>query len=264
MSSMFKNTTRYWNEVIGGWFQQNAPDGNSNLRADAADYRLRTPANFHDCRLKCQIAKSAGTSQGLVGSMGGAASAQKIKRYNMKNFPLAFAAIVGSIIISSPTFAQSTAGVDPACIIKNTDGSQTIDKSKCPDGMSMATGTTVQSTDTTASTTPAANSLIVPMDSFSGAKVMSASDFVGKRVYSKNGDDIGEVNDIILTANGGIQAVVLGVGGFLGMGEKDVAVSMASIEMMQDGNAVRLVVDGTKEQFKAAPTYDRTTRNYMR
>jgi sporulation protein YlmC with PRC-barrel domain len=190
----------------------------------------------------------------------------------MRTYPLAFAAMIAATIATGPAYSQSTAGVDPECIIKNTDGTETIDKSKCPDGMSMGSSPTGQksgtiadtTTGTTASTTPARGSLIVPPESLSGAKVMSASDFMGKRVYTRNGDDIGEVNDLIVTDNGGVQAVVLGVGGFLGIGEKDVAVSMASIEMMQDGSNVRLVVDGTKEQFNAAPTYDRTNRTYMK
>jgi sporulation protein YlmC with PRC-barrel domain len=93
--------------------------------------------------------------------------------------------------------------------------------------------------------------------------VISASDFIGKRVYTKAGEDIGEVNDLIMTDNGSVRAVILGVGGFLGIGEKDVAVAMAAIDVTQDGSTSRLVVDGSKEQFNAAPKYDRSTRTYL-
>jgi hypothetical protein len=68
---------------------------------------------------------------------------------------------------------------------------------------------------------------------------------------------------LIMTDNGSIRAVILGVGGFLGMGEKDVAVSMNAINMAQDGSNVKLVVDGSKEQFNAAPKYDRSKRTYI-
>jgi sporulation protein YlmC with PRC-barrel domain len=182
---------------------------------------------------------------------------------------LSLAGLAGMLMLSTATFAQTNAGVDPACIMKNADGVETVDKTKCPDGMKVGAGDTAVTApdaaapDATASTAPMAKTLIVPPESLSGATVISANDFIGKRVYSRAGDDIGEVNDLIMTGNGGIQAVVLGVGGFLGMGEKDVAVSMASIDMTKDGNAVRLVVDGTKEQFTAAPAYDRTTRTYL-
>ena len=183
----------------------------------------------------------------------------------MRKNLLATASIAGMLLLSGQAFAQTPAGVDPACMMKNSDGTQTVDKAKCPDGMKVgAAATEAPAPDTTASTTPMTHTLIVPSESFSGATVISANDFIGKRVYSKAGDDIGEVNDLIMTGDGSIQAVVLGVGGFLGMGEKDVAVSMASIDMAKDGNAVKLVVDGTKEQFNSAPAYDKTTRTYIK
>jgi sporulation protein YlmC with PRC-barrel domain len=178
---------------------------------------------------------------------------------------LTIASVAGVLMLSTGAFAQAAAGVDPACIMKNADGTETVDKTKCPDGMKLGAGDAATAApDTTASTTPLANTMIVPPESFSGATVISANDFIGKRVYSRAGDDIGEVNDLIMTGNGGIQAVVLGVGGFLGIGEKDVAISMASIDMAKDGETVRLVVDGSKEQFNAAPAYDRTTRTYLK
>ncbi len=182
----------------------------------------------------------------------------------MQNKFLSYVSVAGILMLSTASFAQTAAGVDPACMMKNADGTEAIDKVKCPDGMKVGTGDSVTAApDANATTAPMANTMIVPPESFAGATVMSATDFIGKRVYSRAGDDIGEVNDLILSTNGGIQAVVLGVGGFLGMGEKDVAVSMASIEMNKEGTSVRLVVDGTKEQFTAAPTYDRTTRTYL-
>lgn len=180
-------------------------------------------------------------------------------------------ALATTLLTTIPALAQTAAGVDPACMMKNADGTETVDKAKCPDGMKVGSGSNTESTTTTTTDTKAANApvdsgasaLIIPADSFSGAKVISANDFIGKRVYSKTGDDIGEVNDLIMTDNGSIRAVILGVGGFLGMGEKDVAVSMNAINMTQDGNNVKLVVDGSKEQFKSAPQYDRSKRTYM-
>jgi sporulation protein YlmC with PRC-barrel domain len=186
---------------------------------------------------------------------------------NMQKTFLTIASVAGMLLLSTATFAQTAAGVDPACIIKNADGTETVDKAKCPDGMKVGASEVAPApaaSDATATTAPIAKTMIVPPESLSGATVISANDFIGKRVYSRAGDDIGEVNDLIMTGNGGIQAVVLGVGGFLGIGEKDVAISMASIDMAKDGTAVRLVVDGTKEQFNAAPAYDRTTRTYLK
>ena len=214
---------------------------------------------------------------------------------------LTAAALTATLLLSAQAFSQTAAGVDPACMVKSANGTSTVDKTKCPDGMKVgaqngadaatsvdtantstmkkqngtnaATGTdttanaddtTANSNDATASTTPIGKSLFVPQDQLIGASVISANDFIGKRVYSRNGDDIGKVADLILTENGGISAVVLGVGGFLGMGTKDVAISMASIDMSKDGNSVRLVMDATKDQLKAAPTYDSATRTYIK
>jgi sporulation protein YlmC with PRC-barrel domain len=51
-----------------------------------------------------------------------------------------------------------------------------------------------------------------------------ASKFMGVDIYGANNEKIGDVNDLILDHTGNIQAVVIGVGGFLGMGEMDVVV----------------------------------------
>jgi sporulation protein YlmC with PRC-barrel domain len=59
---------------------------------------------------------------------------------------------------------------------------------------------------------------------------MMASKLIGTTVVSANNESIGDVNDVILDRNGQVMAVVVGVGGFLGIGEKDVAVPFASLE----------------------------------
>ena len=56
--------------------------------------------------------------------------------------------------------------------------------------------------------------------------------------------------------------MILGVGGFLGIGEKDVAVNTNAVQMVQDGDNTRLVVQATKEALESAPSYDRTNRRY--
>jgi sporulation protein YlmC with PRC-barrel domain len=170
-------------------------------------------------------------------------------------------------ILASTHSAMAQNAPDPACMMKNADGIEAVDKSKCSDGMKLNSSAGTSTTDTTASTTPASSTgldIIVPAESLTGSKVMTASDFVGKRVYSKDGKDIGEVNDLIVTDNGGVQAAILGVGGFLGIGEKNVAVSMKSINMQQDGSSVKLMVDATADMLKAAPNYDSKLRTYTK
>jgi len=57
-----------------------------------------------------------------------------------------------------------------------------------------------------------------------------ASDLIGTRVVSANNESIGDINDVVLDRNGQVMAAVVGVGGFLGIGEKDVAVPFQSLE----------------------------------
>ncbi len=193
----------------------------------------------------------------------------------MKHYPTIAIALLGLSALAHPVFAQSAAGADPACIIKNADGIETVDNVKCPDGLkpaASATGTdttaapVTDATTTQSTTAPAAEAIksavIVPPEALSNTRVMTASDFIGKRVFTAGGEDIGEVNDLIVTDNGAVQAVILGVGGFLGIGEKDVAVAMNAIEMQPDGNNVKLVVAASKDELNSAPSYDRTKRTY--
>src|SRR5690606_29898279 len=48
-----------------------------------------------------------------------------------------------------------------------------------------------------------------------------AEDFVGTTVYGSNDENIGEIGDVILTDDGSVDAVIIDVGGFLGIGEKE-------------------------------------------
>ncbi|SCY00209.1 PRC-barrel domain-containing protein [Microvirga guangxiensis] len=66
---------------------------------------------------------------------------------------------------------------------------------------------------------------------------MMASDLIGTRVVSTNNESIGDINDVIMDRNGKIMAAVVGVGGFLGIGEKDVAVPFEALEFANDQQA---------------------------
>jgi hypothetical protein len=82
-------------------------------------------------------------------------------------------------------------------------------------------------------------------------------------VYGSDDENIGEVSDVILAkdgSKGAIEAVILDVGGFLGIGEKPVAVSFDSLEIMTDeDNALYAYSKFTKEQLDAAAEYDPDT-----
>jgi sporulation protein YlmC with PRC-barrel domain len=69
------------------------------------------------------------------------------------------------------------------------------------------------------------------------ADQMMASDLIGTRVVSSNNESIGDINDVIVDRNGQVMAAVVGVGGFLGIGEKDVAVPFNALEFANNQQA---------------------------
>ena len=91
---------------------------------------------------------------------------------------------------------------------------------------------------------------------------MSANEYIGKTVYSPELDKIGKVKDVIFSENG-VKAVVLGLGGFLGIGEKRVAVAIDSIEPTRDGFSVKLITNATREQLASAPKLDISPRVFL-
>jgi len=61
-----------------------------------------------------------------------------------------------------------------------------------------------------------------------------ASKLMGLDVYNEANEKLGDVNELILDKNGKVTAVVIGVGGFLGMGEHDIAVSMDKLKFVEE------------------------------
>lgn len=111
-----------------------------------------------------------------------------------------------------------------------------------------------------------------------------ASELMDANVYGADGNSIGDISDILLDRSGQIHAVVFGVGGFLGIGEKNVAVSYNALQITpvsQSGGSTtsspgttgrsssasswssqyRITLSATREQLKSAPEFraQRTT-----
>jgi sporulation protein YlmC with PRC-barrel domain len=61
-----------------------------------------------------------------------------------------------------------------------------------------------------------------------------ASKLMGLDVYNEGNEKLGDINELILDKNGKVNAVVIGVGGFLGMGEHDIAVSMDKLKFVEE------------------------------
>ena len=84
-----------------------------------------------------------------------------------------------------------------------------------------------------------------------------ASKMIGSAVYDVQNRKIGSVDDVILNKDGKVDAVVIDVGSFLGMGGKNVAVLPSDIKT--DNN--RLTLDRTKEQLQQMASYNLENRN---
>jgi len=91
----------------------------------------------------------------------------------------------------------------------------------------------------------------------SNAKNLSSADardvnhWIGKHVKNTSGEDLGKVKDFVRDNNGEISLAVISHGGFLGVGNKDVAVPFSALSFNQSKD--HLVLDATKDQVAGAP-----------
>jgi sporulation protein YlmC with PRC-barrel domain len=81
------------------------------------------------------------------------------------------------------------------------------------------------------------------------------SNWYDQNVYDTNDNKIGEVKDMLLDREGKVQAVIVSVGGFLGMGEKDVAVPFDAVGTTQRDNKWWLSMNATKDELRTAPGF---------
>jgi hypothetical protein len=85
-----------------------------------------------------------------------------------------------------------------------------------------------------------------------------ASKFKGTDVMGPDNQKIGDVTDILFDKSGKIEAYVVSVGGFLGMGSKDVALAPQSFDVTpgSNGSADKLKLSMTKDQLKEAKNFE--------
>jgi sporulation protein YlmC with PRC-barrel domain len=83
-------------------------------------------------------------------------------------------------------------------------------------------------------------------------EVFRASDIIDQTIRTMQGQDLGEVDDLITSRNGKIKKVILSVGGFLGVGNRLVAVSFKSLRM---GKKSEIVYDVTRQQLEHHPIF---------
>jgi hypothetical protein len=84
---------------------------------------------------------------------------------------------------------------------------------------------------------------------------MKASKLIDARVRDESDHDIGEVSDALVDGSGRVKAIIVDVGGFIGIGTHRVALDFAKLGLRQSGDDLRLLTSMTKDQLKGLPEY---------
>jgi sporulation protein YlmC with PRC-barrel domain len=85
---------------------------------------------------------------------------------------------------------------------------------------------------------------------------LTTEELTGTSVYGTNDERIGEVGELLMTDDGKLDKAIIDVGGFLGLGEKPVAVSMDSLTILRADGDTRVYIDATEEQLESMPDYE--------
>jgi sporulation protein YlmC with PRC-barrel domain len=78
-------------------------------------------------------------------------------------------------------------------------------------------------------------------------------ELIGKNVVDEQGKDVGDIDSVLIDKDGQVKYVIVGVGGFLGIGEKHVAMKWDDLKITENGE--RVLTNVTKEQLQALPDY---------
>jgi sporulation protein YlmC with PRC-barrel domain len=90
---------------------------------------------------------------------------------------------------------------------------------------------------------------------FNAAGEMSGNALIGATVRNDKREAVGKIEDVYVDNSGAIKTVVVAVGGFLGVGAKDVAVRWSDLKFSRDDKSIVIMTSWTKESLKAMPDY---------
>jgi sporulation protein YlmC with PRC-barrel domain len=134
-------------------------------------------------------------------------------------------------------------------------------------GLALTSALAQTSTSPSTSSTPSATSTTAAPSAAGKADFVAkqspdqhlASKFNGTDVIGTDDKKIGDVSDMLFDKDHKVVAFIVGVGGFLGIGQKDVAIAPASFQAVpgKDANDMKLRLSMTKDELKAAPSFER-------
>lgn len=177
----------------------------------------------------------------------------------------ATALIASALMLSAPAFAfaQATTApaaptTPPAAAAPAAPGATVTTPGATTDSGS-ATTTTPGATVTTPDVAVGSGTIMAP-DGYTAVPdfaAVTAEELKGVKVNGPEGDNIGEIADIELGADGKATGLVADIGGFLGLGEHRVKLSMDQVSVFANADGKMVAVsDLTEEQLKAMPKYE--------
>lgn len=100
---------------------------------------------------------------------------------------------------------------------------------------------------------------IVQLNVVSVAEGYRASKLIGEDVENSAGEKIGKINDLLVSRNDRVMYAILSVGGFLGIGDRLVAVPFQALQMKPNDDDL-ILPNATKEELKRLPEFKYRTR----
>ncbi|MDX2290315.1 MAG: PRC-barrel domain-containing protein [Hyphomicrobiaceae bacterium] len=92
-----------------------------------------------------------------------------------------------------------------------------------------------------------------------------ASKLIGATVKGAGNEPVGDINDLILAKDGAVTDVIVGVGGFLGIGEKNVALKFSELSFARgENNSVLVTSKATKQSLEAAGEWKSSENTFVR
>ena len=97
------------------------------------------------------------------------------------------------------------------------------------------------------------------------AESWTVTNYYKQAVYDPKETKIGDIEDVLLDKSGKVTGLVVGVGGFLGAGEKDVIVPFTAVKSVKKNDKWWLTLDETKDALTKAPgfTYDKASTTWV-
>ncbi|GGC11592.1 hypothetical protein GCM10011363_30240 [Marivita lacus] len=164
-----------------------------------------------------------------------------------------------AVAMDQITFASDPEDRSETYVVLNTRA-EMLKESPSYDRMAMApAGDQQQTTQETRSDRTGFSAPQMERDGYDRVEVTDVSTdmLIGKSVYDVDDNDVGEVTDIIVNADGEVSNVIIDFGGFLGIGSSQASLSFEELTILstEGFGDVRLYVDATRDQIQNLPQY---------